>query len=173
MLYPKMVSDENACSLTCLVTLKEIEYALKYFKKDWTPDPDGLPVEFYLHFFDLMGHELLYAVDSARVSGFIPPFLTSTFLALIPKKDKPSSFADFRPISLCNLLYKMISIVIAIRIKPFLDSGISQEQYGFLTNRQIVEPIGIVQETLHTIKTKNINAFILKLDLIKVFDHVN
>ena len=117
--------------------------------------------------------DLLSAIDSTRVTGNIPSYLNSTFIALIPKKDKPQTFADFRPISLCNLLYKLISKVIAVRVKPFLDSGISQEQYGFLKNRQIVDPIGIVQESLHSIKSKNLCAFILKLDLIKAFDRVN
>ena len=74
---------------------------------------------------------------------------------------------------MCNLLYKPISKVIATRIKPFLDVGISQEQFGFLKNRQIVDPIGIVQESLHSIKSKHLCAFILKLDLIKAFDRVN
>ena len=94
------------------------------------------------------------------------------FLALIPKKDKPWTFADFRPISLCNLLYKLIAKVIAGRLKPFLDLGISQEQYGFLKDRQISEPIGILQEVLHSVKSKNICAFVLKLDLSKAFDWV-
>ena len=121
----------------------------------------------------MLGNDLVSAVDCAKVTGCVPPSLNATFLALIPKKEKPLTFADFRPISLCNLLYKLISKVIAVRIKPFLDSGISQEQYGFLKDHQIIEPIGIVQETLHTVKTKNINAFILKLDLIMAFDCVN
>ena len=112
-------------------------------------------------------------MDCARVSGFVPPSLNSTFLALIPKKERPSTFADFRPISLCNLLYKLISKIIAVRLKPHLDTHITREQYGFLKDRQIVEPIGIVQEILHTVKTKNMCALILKLDLVKAFDRVN
>ena len=146
---------------------------LHSFKKDRSPSPDGWPVEFCLHFFDLLGEELLSAVDFTRVFGCILPSLNSTFLTLIPKKEKPSSFADFRPISLCNLLYKLISKVIAMRLKPFLDSHISIEQFGFFKNRQIVEPIGIVQEALHSIKTKNSCALILKLDLMNAFDRVN
>ena len=106
-------------------------------------------------------------------TGCISPSLNSTFLSLIPKKDKPSTFANFRPISLCNLLYKLIAKVIAVRLKPFLDTHISKEQYGFLKNRQIIDPIGIVQESLHSIKTKNLCAFLLKIDLIKAFDRVN
>ena len=99
--------------------------------------------------------------------------LNSTFLTLIPKCDKPSSFADFRPISLCNLIYKLIAKVISNKLKPILSKGISMEYFTFLKNRQIQEPIGITQEFLHTLKTKNIEARVLKLDLIKAFDRVN
>ena len=74
-----------------------------------------------------MGKDLLKAVEYARKSGRIAPSLNSTFLALIPKKDKPTIFADFRPISLCNLIYKLISKIIAVRLKPHLDSHISKE----------------------------------------------
>ena len=130
-----MISNEDAPSLILCVSLMEIECVLKYFKKDRSASPDGWPVEFYLHFFDLLGKDLLSVVESTRVSGYIPPSLNSTFLPLIPKIDKPSTFADFRPISLCNLLYKLISKVIVVRLKPFLDSHISLEQYGFLKNR--------------------------------------
>ena len=179
MLYPTMITHEEAPSLIQPITLSEIEGALNSFKKDRSPGLDGWPVEFYLHFFDLLGNELLSAVDCARVSGCIPPSLNSTFLALIPKKENPLTFADFKPISLCNLLYKLISKVIVVWLKPFLDSRISKEQYGFLKNCRIVEPIGIVQETLRTVKTKNTcetkNTFalVLKLDLVKAFNRVN
>ena len=83
-------------------------------------------------------------MEESHQSGTIPEILNTTYITLIPKVDKPIGFHEYRPISLCNLLYKLISKVIAVRLKPFLDSGISQEQYGFLKNRQIVDPIGIV-----------------------------
>ena len=83
-------------------------------------------------------------MDSTRVLGLIPSSLNLTFLALILKMDKPQTFVDFRPISSCNLLYKLIAKVIAVRLKPFLDLGISPEQFGFLKGRHIIEPIGIV-----------------------------
>ena len=130
-----MISLENSTSLTAPVIFPELEKALKSFKKDRSPGPDGWPVEFYLHFFDMLGLELLHAIEFSRSFGYITPSLNSTFLALIPKKDKPTTFVDFRPISLCNLLYKLIGKVIAVRLKPFLDSHISKEQYGFLKNR--------------------------------------
>ena len=144
MLYPNMISFVDAPCLTQPVSLVEIESALNSFKKDRSPGPDGWPAEFYLHFFDLLGKELLAAIDFSRVSGCIPPSLNSTFLSLILKKENPTTFAEFRPISLCNFLYKLILKVIAVRLKPHLDTHISREQYGFVKDRQIVETIGIV-----------------------------
>ena len=60
-----------------------------------------------------------------------------------------------------------------MRLKPFLDSSISPQQFGFLNNRLIHEPIAITQEVLHTVNSRNKCALILKLDLSKAFDRVN
>jgi hypothetical protein len=70
--------------------------------------------------------------------------LNATFLALIHKKENPSSFGDFRPTYLCNLVYKIITKIIAKRIKSIMSFGISKEQFGFLEGRQITDVIGIV-----------------------------
>ena len=112
-------------------------------------------------------------VEYSRITGSVAPSLNSTFLSLIPKVEHPVSFVDFRPISLCNLCYKLISKVAALRLKPFLDTSISPQQFGFLKNRQILEPVAITQEVLHSVKTKKRCALILKLDLTKAFDRVN
>ena len=114
-----------------------------------------------------MGPLLVNMVESSRIMGSVAPSLNSTFLSLIPKVEHPVSFADFRPISLCNLCYKLISKVAAVRLQPFLDTSISPQQFGFLKNRQILEPVAIMQEVLHSIKTKKRCALILKLDLTK------
>ena len=160
-------------SFTSQISLEEVEQALKSFKKDKSPGPDGWPVEFFLAFFDLLGNELVNLVEICKQEGRVAPYLNSTFIALIPKKDKPLSFVNFRPISLCNLVYKLISKVAAQCLKHFLDKFISPQQFGFLKNRQISEPLAITQEILHTVKNKNRCALILKLDLTKAFDRVN
>ena len=59
-----------------------------------------------------------------------------------------------------------------MRLKPFLDASISPQQFGFLKNRLIQEPIAITQEVLHSVNSKNKAAIILKLDLSKAFDRV-
>ena len=141
--FPTMVSDEEKYVFLSDITLSEIESILKGFKKEKSPGPDGWPVEFYLHFFHLIGMDILRAVDQYRKEGRISGSLNSTFVTLIPKSDKSSSFFDFRPISLYNLIYKVISKLASIRIKPILDKAITWNKFGFLHNRKIVEPIGI------------------------------
>jgi hypothetical protein len=121
----------------------------------------------------LIGDELLEVVEDSRIRGEVVRAINSTFLALIPKVNKPSTFGDFRPIALCNLCYKLIAKIVANRIKPILSQTLSGEQLGFLKGRQILDAIGTTQECLHSIKLKNLKALILKLDLKKAYDCIN
>ena len=75
---------------------------------------------FFLDLFDILGKDLLQVIEDSRTSGWIPTSFNSTFIALIPKSDNALSLNDFRPISLCNCVYKIISKVIAIRLKAIL-----------------------------------------------------
>jgi hypothetical protein len=74
---------------------------------------------------------------------------------------------------LCNLVYKVISKIIANQIKPILSKSLSAEQLGFLEGRQIQDAIGTTHECLHNIKKKNSKSLILKLDLHKAYDCIN
>jgi hypothetical protein len=78
-------------------------------------------------------------VEDTRISGRIPHILNSNFLVFIPKMDNPETMDDFRPISLCNYTYKIISQVIARRIKKILSKNISEQQFGFLEGRKVHE----------------------------------
>jgi hypothetical protein len=131
-LFTHTVTEEDALFLDNPCTLQEISVALKSFSKDKSPGPDGWTVEFYLHFFDLVGPDLLELVEDNKLHGKVIGALNSTFLTLIPKEDTSSSFGDYRPIALCNLCYKLISKIIATRIKPILSRILSKEALGFL-----------------------------------------
>jgi hypothetical protein len=112
-LYPHFISAEAAADLYKPVTLTEIKDILSQFKKERSPGPDGWTSEFFIYYFDLVGVDLLQLVEDSRLKGKISRSLNATFLVLIPKKDIPLTFSDFRPISLCNLIYKLISKVIS------------------------------------------------------------
>eukprot|EP00253_Pinus_taeda_P020413 PITA_20413 len=155
------------------VTKEEVEGVIKSMAKEKSPGPDGWAIDLYLHFFELIGEELTEVVEETRIKGEVYSPFNATFITLIPKKENPESFEDFRPISLCNSIYKIIAKVIALRIKPILSKHISSEQFGFLNGRQIHEAIGVAQEVLHSVKQQNKKGAVLKIDLSKAFDRIN
>lgn len=87
-------------------------------------------------------------VELSRISLKITSALNSTFVALISKKSKPLIFNDFRLISLCDLLYKLISKIIVLMLRDKLDVHFSLEQFGFLKHFQIHDAIAIAQNRL-------------------------
>jgi len=172
-LFPRFVDEETNQKLMGEVTEKELSEVLHSFQKDKSPGPDGWPIEFFLGFLDLVGRDLLAVVEESRLAGFIHGPINSTFIALIPKSGHAEGFDDYRPISLCNCLYKIISKVITRRLKEVLSRHISCEQFGFLEGRQIHEAIGVAQEGLHSMKTLKLKGAVIKIDLSKAYDRVN
>eukprot|EP00253_Pinus_taeda_P025838 PITA_25838 len=171
--FPRFVEEEEAEDLSRPVSKEEVEAAMKIMAKDKSPGPDGWTIELFLFFFDVIGSEITDVIEESRMKGEVYRPFNATFIALIPKKEDPGIFEDFRPISLCNCIYKIIAKVIAIRIFPFLSRNISSEQFGFLDGRQIHEAIGVAQEVIHSIRQKKKKGAVLKIDLSKAFDRVS
>ena len=90
-------------------------------------------------------------VEEVRKNGRIHGEINLNFLSLIPKKKGKITFYDYRPISLCNNLYKINSKIIAERMKGVLSKNITSEQAGFLKDRSIHDIVAITQEFVHTI----------------------
>jgi hypothetical protein len=171
--FPGFTSEEDNRMLMEKVTIEELKDVMKRFQKDKSPRPDGWTIEFFLGFFDTIGQDILSLVEETRLTRKMPLSLNSTFIALIPKKDNPNTLDDFRPISLCNCIYKIISKVIARRLKKVLSDKISLEQFGFLEGRQIHKAIGVAHESLHNTKTRKLKSAVLKINLSKAYDRVS
>jgi hypothetical protein len=89
--------------------------------------------------------------DSRRFSKVLPA-LNVTFLALVPKEDVDEDPNKFRPISLCNVIYKIITKLIINRIKPLLPHLISSKQTRYVEGRKILDGIILAHETIHSLK---------------------
>lgn len=129
--FPRYIEEEENNFITEAVTKGEVEGILRSMQKDKSTGPDGWVVEFFQHFFESIGDELTGVVEESRVKGSIYEPFNATFFALIPNTKDPSSFEDFRPISLGNRIYKIIAKVIAFRLKPILSRNISKENHVY------------------------------------------
>ena len=93
--------------MTQSISMYEILEVLKGFAND--QDPRTWTINFFLAFFDLLGLDMLKVVNESHIRGKVVGALNATFIAMIPKGDQPKTFNDYRPISLCNLVYKIIT----------------------------------------------------------------
>ena len=133
------------------------------------------PPCFFQHFWPMIEGDVTHSVLSWLNSGTLPHPVNHTFITLIPKKKNLISVSEYRPISLCNVLYKIFSKVLANRLKKFLNSIITEHQSAFAKGRLITDNILIAFETLHCMKNYNSgsNGFMaLKLDMSKAYDRV-
>jgi hypothetical protein len=144
------------------------------FPKRKKSKPDGWTVEFLIIFFDLFGKDLLRVAQEFKTKGTVLPNFNSTFIALIPKVDKATDFGDFKSISLCNCVYKIIAKILAVRLNKLFSIVIYPNKFGSLERRQIHDAVGAgaFQEGLHSIKTKKLIAMVENIDLSKAYDHV-
>jgi hypothetical protein len=170
---PRFFNEDDNVDIGKPVSITELKETINIMPKEKSPGPDGWTHELFHNFFEILGEDLLNAVEESCITGYIPGALNATFYTLIPKISKPVNFNDFRPIALCNFAYKVISKIIASRIKDKLAKCISIEQFGFLKDRLIFDVVGITQECLHTTKLKKLNSVILKMDLKKAYDNVS
>ena len=134
---------------------------------------DGLPSEFYKVFWEEIGESLTSALNFSFEIGQLPISQRRGIIKLIPKKDAdPNLIKNWRPLTLLNCDYKIVSKAIANRIKTVLPELISDDQSGFIKNRCISDNIRTLDSVILYTANKNIPGLLLFLDFEKAFDTV-
>lgn len=168
-----MISEEDHNILGISVTKEEVLKVLKELAKGKSPRPDSWLVELFIHFQVIVLEQLTDMVEESRCLCMITGSVNVTFIVLMSKVSRPSTLFYFRPISLCNAVYKLISRTIANQIKLMLSKYNLSEQFVFLEQRQIHEIVAITRECIHSIKSRKIEACLLKIDLVKAYDCID
>jgi hypothetical protein len=169
------VTPEMNCRLTRAYSHEEIREAIFQMSPLKAHGPDGYSAGFFQDNWPIVGEEVCQAIFTSLNSGILNTDLNFTYIALIPKKQDASIVSDFRPISLCNVLYKIISKVLANKLKEILPKIISATQSAFIPGRLITDNILAAYETLHTMHSRMYGKkgyMAVKLDMSKAYDRV-
>jgi hypothetical protein len=140
------------------------------------PGPDGFPARFFQRNWGLMKSDIIIAVQKFFETGILPEGINDTSIVLIPKIQFPESLKDFRPISLCNVIYKVVSKCLVNRLRPLLEDVISPNQSAFIPGRMITDNVLIAFECIHAINSSTGdrgNYCAYKLDLSKAYGRVD
>ncbi|XP_024011406.1 uncharacterized protein LOC112086667 [Eutrema salsugineum] len=164
-------SDQR--KLVAEVTAEEIKRVLFEMPANKSPRPNGYTVEFFKDCWSIVGQDLVVAIQSFFSKGFLPKGVNSTILALIPKKDQALFMKDYRPIACCNVIYKIVSKILANRLKTLLPQFILPNQSAFVKDRLLLENLLLASELVAGYHKKSVSSrCALKIDISKAFDSV-
>lgn len=169
------ITQEMNDNLTTEVSTEEVIQAIKPIGGDCAPGPDGLPGSFYQQFITTVGSDIINVIKDFFNNGILSPELNKTNICLVPKIEHPTSMSNYRPISLCNVSYKIISKILIWRLKPILPSIISDQQTAFILGRHITDNVLIAHELLHSLKSRKRQSktyMAIKTDISKAYDRM-
>ena len=167
------VNEEMNQKLIRTFTKEDVEATLKQMHPTKAPGPDDMSAIFFQKYWDVIGNDITCMVLNVLNSNMPIADINRTNITLIPKINNPSKMNDFRPLSLTNVVYKLVSIVLANRLKNILPQIIYENQSAFLLERLITDNVLVAFELMHYLEHKKEgkeNFMAVKLDMSKAYD---
>jgi len=129
---PSLVTLEQNEALMRPITREKVDQAIKGIPSGKAPGSDGFTTDFFHQCLDLIKEEVWQVVEELRTSGTVLIALNATFLTLIQKEERVTHPKKYKPIALCNVIYKIITKVTTTCLKPIFPFIISKEQDGYV-----------------------------------------
>ena len=155
-------------------TLEECRQAITDMETGKSPGPDGLPSEFYKKFFDIFGKAFLIMINSSFKENTLPESFSLGYITLLCKNPaEAENIKNWRPISLLNTDYKLVSKVLTSRLRKVIGTVVDIDQTCAVPNRSILDNCHLFRNIVDYIKQKNLRTILVSLDLEKAFDKVS
>ena len=172
---PTKVSSEMNQSLIKDFTKEEVLAALKQMHPTKAPSPDDMSAIFFQKYWDVVGNDVTSMVLNVLNCNKSIVEINKTYITLVPKTKSPTKITEYRPISLCNVVYKLISKVLANRLKVTLPQLITENQSVFLSERLITDNVLVAFEVMHYLEHKRDGKdcyMAVKLDMSEAYNRV-
>jgi hypothetical protein len=170
-----VVTPDMNCMLTSPFTAMEVQQVAFQMHPSKAPGPDGMSSFFFKKYWHIVGQDVVTAVLSVLNLGFLLRKVNHSHIVLVPKRKNPQRMSDYRPIRLSNVVYKILSKVLANRMKRVLPWITSESQSAFVPRRQITDNINVAFELMHGLRNwrrGKLCQMAIKLDMSKVYDRV-
>ncbi|GAU34402.1 hypothetical protein TSUD_217420 [Trifolium subterraneum] len=137
------------------------------------PGPDGFNINFFKACWSIVKDDVMAFISEFHHNAHLPKALTASFLTLVPKKDHPHDLFDYRPLCLIGSIYKIVSKLLANRLKKVLGKLISNCQSAFLPQRQILDGVVVLNEIIDLAKRRKDACLLFKVDFERTYDTVS
>ena len=168
----KKTSNEHFRLCEAEISLDEIIEAINSQQNNKCPGNDGLTAEFYKHFSNELAPILLEVYDSWKQVGIIGISSRTGIISVIYKKGDKKDIANYRPISLLNLDYKIFTTILKNRMQQTLEKIIGQNQTAASENRTILHTLSTIRDIIYVSNKLNKNLSVISLDFLKAFDRL-
>nr|GEZ64709.1 cysteine-rich receptor-like protein kinase [Tanacetum cinerariifolium] len=165
--------EQEASTLDQEFNQEEVWEAVSSFDGGKAPGPDGFTMELFKRGWHFISPEFMQVMAEFHSNASLPKGFNSTFLVLIPKQNAPKDITNLRPISLINAPYKILSKVIANRLRSVMSKLVSENQSAFIVDHHLSDSVMLVNELWHLLKKSKTSALFLKLDFAKAYDSVS
>lgn len=173
-LFQPCLTAAQTRDLHCIPTGQDIQSAFFSMGGHKSPGPDGMTVTFFKQYWGIVGSVVITSIQFVFQTCLMPASFNHTFLTLIPKAAHVSRVDHFRPIALCNVVYKAITKILAGRIRGLLMDLIHPSQAAFVPHRCIGDNVILNHEIMQYFHSKQGKRgyMAIKIDLAKAYDRV-
>ncbi|KAG7487320.1 hypothetical protein MATL_G00021900 [Megalops atlanticus] len=169
----KRISDESRSRLEQPISRKELDAALADMAKGKVPGADGLPMEFYRTFWDVLGPVMVDLANEVFSSGLLGDSMRTGVLSLLFKKGDVAQLKNWRPLTMLCVDYKLLTKVITERLKVVIAEVVHIDQTCGVPGRSIMWNLQLIRDSIAWVEDRSLHLMLVSLDQEKAFDRVN